>query len=100
MSKLITQNDLNIFYSVNNAINFRYGINHEDLLSNNRRQDLVRARFIAFFILRHKFKMDFNLIGKLYNKDHTTVIRGIERMKKIGLKKEALSLTYPQYPQA
>lgn len=74
---------------VDRIVSSKYNLNTEIIRSRLRDNETARARFVAWYILRNKFLMKYTIIGKLYGRDHTTIINGIRRLKKLGLENEA-----------
>lgn len=60
-----------------------YNIKEEDVLSKNRRKEVVRPRQITMYILREIFNISYPTIGeKLGGKDHTTIMYSCDKIKK------------------
>jgi chromosomal replication initiator protein len=60
-----------------------FNIMPEHLLGDRRSKDLVWARQITMYLLRHEMNMSFPKIGKELNKkDHTTIMHGVSRIEK------------------
>ena len=52
-------------------------------MSKTRKQEIVKPRQIAMYLLREEVKFSFPLIGKKFGgKDHTTAIYAYEKIKK------------------
>lgn len=51
----------------------------EDIHSNSRIKNVIYAKFLAWYLARC-FYIPYTVIGVAYNKDHTTVIHGVERV--------------------
>lgn len=49
----------------------------ERLVSPTRKKDVVRVRNICMYIMRKKYELTLHAIGKLFNRDHTSVIHAI-----------------------
>ncbi len=60
-----------------------YGFSTEDLLSSSRRQPLVLARQIAMYLCRELTDLSLPKIGERFNRDHTTVLHSVEKVKRI-----------------
>jgi chromosomal replication initiation ATPase DnaA len=67
-----------------------YKITSVELHAQRRTQDVVHARFIVWCILRYSYQWSTPKIADVFGKDHSTVVDGLKRAEKIGLKKEAL----------
>jgi chromosomal replication initiator protein len=58
-----------------------YDIEEKQLLMRIRRQEIVKPRQIAMFLLRNEYKASFPTIGsKMGGRDHTTVIHACEKI--------------------
>ena len=55
------------------AVYKKYGISKEDLLGKKRNKEIAVARHITIYLLRNVTEMSFPNIGKLINKDSSTV---------------------------
>lgn len=62
-------------------IALKHGLQREDLLGRDRREKAARARQEAFYKLRYK-GWSYRKIGKLFGRDHKTVVAGFEQHKK------------------
>lgn len=72
------------------AVSGFYDISEKELLDKSRRQDIVKPRQIAMFLLRQELKSSFPFIGqKLGGRDHTTVIHACNKIEK-GVEKDIL----------
>ena len=60
-----------------------YGFVNEDLLSSSRRQPLVLARQVAMYLCRELTDLSLPKIGEKFNRDHTTVLHSVEKVKRI-----------------
>jgi len=55
----------------------------EDVLSSSRRQPLVLCRQIAMYLCRELTDLSLPKIGEQFNRDHTTVLHSVEKVKRI-----------------
>ena len=60
-----------------------YGFSVEDVLSSSRRQPLVLSRQIAMYLCRELTDLSLPKIGAQFNRDHTTVLHSVEKVKRI-----------------
>jgi len=60
---------------------FAYGLSRADILMKSRTIERVHARQMAMIILKDMTSITLLGIGRIFNKDHTTVIHGIKAMK-------------------
>ena len=58
-----------------------FGISNDRLLSKRRTPDLVLARHFIWYFLRILCKKNVKTIGDEYNRDHSTVVHGLRRIK-------------------
>jgi len=59
------------------------GISKADILKKTRRWEIVDARHICFFIMSCYMKISLIKIAGLFDCDHTTVIHGREKIRKL-----------------
>jgi chromosomal replication initiator protein len=60
-----------------------YNIPEPELKGDSRRQDIIKARQVAMYILRDVIKCSYPVIGSYFdNKDHTTVMHSCEKISK------------------
>lgn len=64
------------------AVSTVYGIRSEDLLGKSQAQDCSLPRQIAMYLCRHKLKLPFQGIGKIFRRDHSTVITSFQHIEK------------------
>jgi chromosomal replication initiator protein len=60
-----------------------YGFATEDLLSASRRQPLVLSRQIAMYLCRELTDLSLPKIGEHFNRDHTTVLHSVDKVRRI-----------------
>ena len=58
-----------------------YGIELYDLMSNRRHRILVEPRQVLFYILHKKLNIPCVVVGKMFNKNHATVLHGAKNIK-------------------
>lgn len=59
------------------------GVPLNDLYGEMRFQQIVRARWVAFYVARHSLLKSYPFIGNCFNKDHTTVMHGARSAKRL-----------------
>lgn len=64
------------------AVEKKYNVSRSDLESKSRTKDIAQARHIAIYLIRSITEMSLPHIGKMFNRDHTTVISSIEAIDK------------------
>jgi chromosomal replication initiator protein len=60
-----------------------FGFTADDVLSLSRRQPLVMCRQISMYLCRELTDLSLPKIGAAFNRDHTTVLHSVEKVKKI-----------------
>lgn len=65
-----------------NSIYKKYNIKREDIISKNRTKDIANARHITVYIIRTVTEMSLPNIGKLIDRDHSTVLSSLEAVEK------------------
>lgn len=64
------------------AVFKRYGITKEDIIGQKRNKDIANARHIVIYLIREITEMSLPNIGKILNRDHSTVLTSIDKIKK------------------
>ena len=59
-----------------------YNVTSDDIYSRKKSADIAHARQIAMYIVSKVINLSSTEIGKSFNKDHTTVLYTIEKIKK------------------
>jgi chromosomal replication initiator protein len=62
------------------AIGRYYGVKMDDLKAKSRHKQVVEPRQIAMYLLREDAHLSTPEIGRLLNRDHTTVLHGIKQV--------------------
>lgn len=57
-----------------------YGIEPSDLTGNSRMEPIAEARNVAYYLARQR-GMSYPRIGRLFKRDHTSVISGVKRVQ-------------------
>ncbi len=69
-----------------------YDIKEKDILSPSRRQEIVKPRQIAMYLLRENLKCSYPFIGRKFRgKDHTTAIYAKQKIQEELKKNESLA---------
>lgn len=74
------------------AVYKKYGIKKEDILGERRTKDIAQARHIAIYLIRSITDMSFPGIGKILNRNHTTIISSIDTVEKKMMSSSSFSL--------
>ena len=60
----------------------KYGVPEEDIKSSKRSKDIANARHMAAYLTRKLVDMPLASVGKLFNRDHTTIMSSVENIEK------------------
>jgi chromosomal replication initiator protein len=60
----------------------KYNIKREEIVSSKRTKEIANARHITVYIIRQITDMSLPNIGKIIERDHSTVISSIETVEK------------------
>ena len=60
----------------------KYGIKKAELTSKSRVKGVAQARHVTIYLIRTVIEMSLPNIGKLFNRDHSTVISSIDSIEK------------------
>ncbi len=74
------------------AVYKKYNIKKEDILGERRTKDIAQARHIAIYLIRQITDMSFPGIGKILNRNHTTIISSIETVEKKIISSQSFSM--------
>ena len=74
------------------AVYKKYGIKKEEILGERRTKDIAQARHIAIYLIRNITDMSFPGIGKILNRNHTTIISSIDTVEKKMMASSSFSL--------
>ena len=96
---------------IENAIAEAANITVEDLYSRDRSRGVADARHAVWYIAHKHMHYSSPFIGKLYGRDHTTILNGVNRMMKCkasqaileGIRKvcpDALEIPDPKEPRS
>ena len=59
-----------------------YGIKKEDIIGARRTKEIAAARHKAIYLVRTITEMSLPNIGKIFNRDHSTIMSSIESIEK------------------
>jgi len=57
-----------------------YGVNSDDLKGKSRHKQIVAPRQLAMYLLREDAHLSTPEVGRILNRDHTTVLHGIKQV--------------------
>ncbi len=70
----------------------RYGFKKEELIGTKRTKELAMARHITIYLIRQITEMSLPNIGKIFNRDHSTVLSSIDNIEKRLINDSMLSM--------
>lgn len=59
-----------------------YGIRAEDLMGKSQTKESSQPRQLAMYLCREKLKLPYQTIGKVFDKDHSTVMASVAKVQK------------------
>lgn len=65
-----------------NVVSSKYGVPVEDLKSRKRTSNIASARHIAIYVIKKLTDRSLPAIGRVFGRDHTTIINSIETVDK------------------
>lgn len=60
----------------------KYGVGKEDLIGPKRNKDIAFARHVCIYLIRDITEMSYPGIGKMFNRDHTTILASCDIVAK------------------
>jgi len=67
--------------SLKESIAYYFNVEIEKIMGHSRKEIYVLPRHIMMYILREKHRQNFEDIGKLFDRHHTTVISAVREVK-------------------
>ena len=64
------------------AVYNKFGVKREEIVGQRRNKEIVNARHIAVYLVRNITEMSLPNIGKIFNRDHTTIMSSVETVEK------------------
>ncbi len=64
------------------AVCRKFGVSRADLESTSRKKELAQPRHLCIYLIREVTGMSLPQIGKIFNRDHTTVINSVNAIDK------------------
>jgi chromosomal replication initiator protein len=64
------------------AVFKKYNVRREDLVGTRRTKEVAAARHITIYLIRKITDMSFPNIGKIFGRDHSTVMSSIETVER------------------
>ncbi len=66
-----------------NEVCRRYDLTPEDLKGRRRTNNVATARHVAVYLIRNMTDMSLPAIGRIFNRDHTTIMNSYDNVKKM-----------------
>jgi chromosomal replication initiator protein len=63
-----------------------FGVKTSQIKGKRRQARIVLSRQIAMFLMRQELNLQFEAIGEIFSKDHTTVMHSVEKIEALMLK--------------
>ena len=63
-------------------VSAKYGVSAADILGQKRNKDIMLARHVCIYIIRSQTDMSYPSIGRLFNRDHSTIMSSINTIEK------------------
>ena len=64
------------------AVEKKYGVTKADLTGKSRVKEVAQARHVTIYLIRTITEMSLPAIGKLFNRDHTTILSSLDAIDK------------------
>ena len=64
------------------AVEKKYGVNKSELIGKSRVKEVAQARHVAIYLIRTITEMSLPTIGKIFNRDHSTVLSSLDSIDK------------------
>jgi len=68
-----------------------YGVTSADLLGKSQTRECALPRQVAMYLCRKRLKMPFQAIGRLFGRDHSTVMSSVKQIQK-GIEEKKIDL--------
>lgn len=70
------------------AVAAHYGIKQEDILGKSQAQECVAPRQLAMYLCRTELKLAFAAIGRIFSRDHSTVMTSVKLIQELLSKQD------------
>jgi len=61
------------------------GVPVDDILGNSRVQSIAHARMECYYRIKRDTNLSLPQIGRIFKRDHTSIMSGVKRVEKLGL---------------
>ncbi len=68
---------------VQSAVAWRFDMTVEKLLSKWRHRQVAHPRMVAMYLAREHTEHSYPILGRLFRRDHTTVLHGVRKVRKL-----------------
>ena len=68
------------------------GVSSAKMIGRGRSQEISKARWLAMWLIREHRGLSTPAIGRIFNRDHTTVLHGLDRVSDVYPNLEAISV--------
>lgn len=75
------------------------GVTIDEIHSHDRDREFADARAMVWLIAREYMNLSYPLIGRLFNRDHTTVMSGVKRIRRNPMTKGILATLEEAHPE-
>ncbi len=75
------------------AVEKKFNVKKSDLVGKSRVKEIANARHLAIYLIRDLTEMSYPNIGKIFNRDHTTIIASEEIIRKKLLSDRTFEIT-------
>lgn len=83
---------------VEQAISIASGVSVEEIRGKSREKTIVDARHAIWFICFEELGFSSGDIGRWYDRDHTSILHGVKRLKRSGYVPKILEGMEQKYP--
>ena len=80
------------------AVAAHHKISPSEITGTSRRRHVIKARFEVFYRMRVDLNMSYTKISQLMKKDHSTVMHGVNKVKKMLLDRPQRRVDYGDPP--
>lgn len=64
-----------------NTVSQKYGVEVDAILGKKKTKEITLARHVAVYLIRKMTDLSLPDIGKIFNRDHTTIMNSVDRIK-------------------
>ena len=67
---------------INKVADF-YGIKSDEVIGRCRKQEFVKARFLAIYFIKNRTDFTLKRIGEIFGRDHASIIHALKTIKQV-----------------